>query len=108
MKKPVSKFYAQSGQFSWVLSAVDIEGAALRFAQLAFQESLIGQQAISAKISMVNEETFQRQLQLLGDKVLVSQQGFTGPQIGIFDTTAVAQRWRLQIQALEKLLRKMA
>lgn len=108
MKKPVSKFYTQSGQLSWVLTAVDVEVAALRFSQLAFQESLLGQQAISAKISMIDENIFQQQLQLLGDKILISQQGFSGPQIGVFDTTAVVQRWRLQIQSLEKLLRKMA
>lgn len=108
MKKPVSKFYIQSGQLRWVLSATDLEGAAIRFVQLAFQETLMGQKAISAKISMVDETRLQQRMELLSDKVLISQQGYKSRPIGIFDTSAVIQRWRLQIQALEKLLRKIS
>lgn len=106
MPKHESKYYVQSGSIKYVLLSPNIYKAATRFTQVLFQPTMRGQQALGPKFSLINERAFCKKVQQMGPKVFVSQSGFDGPKIGIFDTSEVVELYRKQIQALESLLRK--
>jgi len=108
MTKHESKYYVQSGSVKWVLLSPNIYKAATRFTQVIFQPTMRGQQALGPELSLINERAFCKKVQQLGPKVYVSQSGFDGRKIGIFDTSEVVELYRKRIQALESLLRKKA
>lgn len=103
----MSKYYVQSNDIRWVLLAADYEGAALRFAQLTFQHVLKGQQKVTADFSLVDEDKFSVQRSQFGEKILISESGFNGQKVGIYESSAVIDRWRKQIHSLESMIRKM-
>lgn len=108
MMQRESKFYVQSGGVKWVLLSPNIYKAATRFAQVLFQPTMRGQQTLGPKFSLINERAFCKKVQQLGKKIYISQSGFGGPKIGIFDTSEVVELYRNQIQKLESVLRKSA
>ena len=65
-----------------------------------------GTQKLGPQFSLINEKAFCRKVQQLGPKMYVSQSGFDGPKIGIFDTSEIIADYRKQVQAIETILRK--
>lgn len=107
-KQNASKYYVQSGSIKWVLLAPDIYKAATRFAKVLFKPTMSGRQKLSPQFSLINEKAFCKKVLQLGPKMLVSQSGFDGPTIGIFDTSEIIAHYRKQVQAIESILRKQS
>ena len=103
-----SKYYIQSGDFSYVLLSANLEGAALRFVQLVCQDAVKGQQPITVKLNLIDEAKLELLKSKLGEKVFVSESGFDGEKLGIYQTSEVIDRWQQQIKSVEAMLRKMA
>jgi len=108
MTQPTSKFYVQSGTFKWTLLSTTIEQAAIRFIQLALQPAMKGSQPVTADLTFIDEEIFSETAQRLGPKVLVSESGFDGTKVGMFETSEVVAVYRQQIRTLESLIRNTA
>ena len=103
-----SKFYAQSGEFRWVLLSPSLEAAALRFTQLVFKDAVRGKQTITEDLKLIIESEFEKQACKLGEKILISESGFDGEKTGIYQTSDVVKRWRKQVENVQAMLRKMA
>lgn len=103
----MNKFYAQSANHFWVLSAPDVDGAALRFAQLVLRGCVRGKQSVSPKMRLVDEDRFQKIEASFDRQVFISESGFEGERIGIFDTVEVIDLWKQQMSSLESIIRKM-
>lgn len=106
-KKPLAKFYAQSAEHRWVLLAPDVDGAALRFAQLVLRSCVRGKQSVSSKLRLIDDRQFQKTETTFDCQIFVSESGFEGERIGIYDTTEVIELWKQQMVSLESIIRKM-
>ena len=104
---PLQKFYVQSEDHCWTLLAPDVEGAALRFTQLVFRSCVRGKQSVSPTMRLVDEVQFQKIEETFGETVNVSESGFEGEHIGIFNREDVIELWKQQMQSLESIIRKM-
>lgn len=104
---PLNKFYAQSADHRWVLSAPDVDGAALRFAQLVLRGCVRGKQTVSPSMRLVDDVRFEKIESTFDRQVYISESGFDGQRIGIFDTVEVIDLWKQQMDSLESIIRKM-
>lgn len=101
------KFYVQSNDHRWVLLAPDVEAAALRFTQLVFRGCVRGKQSVSPTMRLIDEARYQKIAMTFGDTVDVSESGFQGERIGIFNCDDVIELWKQQMESLESIIRKM-
>jgi len=104
---PLSKFYVQSNDHYWVLLAPDVEGAALRFAQLVLRSCVRGKQSVSPTMRLIDEIRYQKIESTFGETVDVSETGYEGEKVGIFDSEDVIELWKQQMDSLESIIRKM-
>lgn len=104
---PLFKYYVQSADHCWVLLAPDVEGAALRFAQLVLRGCVRGKQSVSPTMRLIDEVRYQKIETTFGETVDVSESGFEGAKIGIFDSPDVIELWKQQMESLESIIRKM-
>ena len=104
---PLQKFYVQSEDHRWVLLAPDVEGAALRFTQLVFRGCVRGKQSVSPTMRLIDEARYNKIEATFGETVDVSESGFEGERIGIFNCSDVIELWKQQMQSLESMIRKM-
>ena len=103
---PWRKFYIRSGQAKWIVSAQDAETAALRFVQLALNDSVIPKpKPVNKKLELLDMPTLGRLIASLDEKILVSESGFTSCEAGIYATSFVIKRWRKRVAAVENLIR---
>ena len=106
-KSPLLKFYVQSADHRWVLLAPDFEGAALRFAQLVLRGCVRGKQTVSPTMRLIDEVRYQKIESTFGETVDVSESGFDGDKVGIFNCPDVIELWKQQMDSLESIIRKM-
>ena len=104
---PLQKYYVQSSDHRWVLLAPDVEAAALRFTQLVFRGCVRGKQSVSPTMRLIDEARYQKIATTFGETVNVSESGFQGEHIGIFDCSDVIELWKQQMESLESIIRKM-
>jgi len=104
---PLHKFYVQSEDHRWVLLAPDVEGAALRFAQLVLRGCVRGKQSVSPTMRLIDEVRYETIRTTFGQTVNVSESGFEGEHIGIFNCEDVIELWKQQMESLESIIRKM-
>lgn len=104
---PLTKFYALSAGHRWVLAAPDVDGAALRFAQLVLRSCVRGKQTVSSSMRLIDDQRFEKIEATFDRQVYISESGFEGERIGIFDTTEVIDLWKQQMNSLESIIRKM-
>jgi len=103
----MQKFYVQSEDHRWVLLAPDVEGAALRFTQLVLRGCVRGKQTVSPTMRLIDEVRFQKIEMTFGETVNVSESGFEGEKIGIYNRADVIELWKQQMDSLESIIRKM-
>ena len=103
----LQKFYVQSKDHRWVLLAPDVEGAALRFTQLVLRGCVRGKQSVSPTMRLIDEARYQKIEATFGETVDVSESGFAGERIGIFNCEDVIELWKQQMESLESIIRKM-
>lgn len=104
---PLQKFYVQSEDHRWVLLAPDVEGAALRFTQLVLRGCVRGKQSVSPTMRLIDEARCKKIEATFGETVNVSESGFEGEHIGIFNCSDVIDLWKQQMESLESMIRKM-
>ena len=104
---PLCKYYGRSAEHNYVFSAPDVDGAALRFAQLVLRSCVRGKQNVSSGIRLIDEEKFEKLAETFEENVYISESGFDGEHTGIFCSEEVLQLWKQQMESLESVIRKM-
>ena len=105
-KLPTGKFYVRSGKQRLTVLATSPEVAAQRFVHNALKTSLIsGVKPVNKDLRLLDPEEAMLLTKELDSKILVSESGFSQSEAGEFSTSLVVARWRLQIAALENMMR---
>ncbi len=97
----MAKFYVQSGNFQTTINADDSEKAALWVIHKVMEQVMpfFSAEHTSTCGSLNREQG----LMILGDHVLVSEQGFDNPNQILFDTFELQTQWQQLTVALAKL-----
>jgi len=103
---PTGKFYVRSGKLRLTLLAISAEVAAQRFVHNALKTSLIsGVKPVNKDLRLLDPKEATLLTKKMDSKILVSESGFTRSEAGEFSTSLVVAQWRLQIAALEQMIR---
>ena len=103
---PTGKFYVRSGMQRLTVLAISPEVAAERFIHNALKTSLIsGVKPLNKDLRLLDPKEAMLLTKELDSKILVSEAGFSRSEAGEFSTSSVVARWRLQIAALEQMMR---
>jgi len=105
-KLPTGKFYVRSGKLRLTVLAISPEVAAQRFVHNALKASLIsGAKPINKQLTLLDPKEAMLLTKKMDSKILVSEAGFSRSEAGVFSTSLVIAQWRLQIAALEQMIR---
>ena len=102
----MKKYYVGSGEFRWTLSAKNSDAAAFRFINLALKPAFIQGQQKVAQYQMVDWQRAQELIAQFGNRINVSEQGFSPREFDSFPTKPCLQKWQRQIQAMEQMIRQ--
>ena len=103
---PTGKFYVRSGKLRLTVLAISPEVAAQRFVHNALKTSLIpGVKPVNKDLRLLDPKEATLLTKKMDSKILVSESGFTRSEAGEFSTSLVVAQWRLQIAALEQMIR---
>lgn len=103
---PTGKFYVRSGKLRLTVLAISPEVAAQRFVHQALKDSLIsGSKPINDQLRLLDPKQAMLLTKKMDSKILVSEAGFSRSEAGELSTNLVVARWRLQIAALEQMMR---
>ena len=103
---PTGKFYVRSGKLRLTVLAISPEVAAQRFVHHALKTSLIpGAKPVNKDLRLLDPKEAMLLTKKMDSKILVSESGFSQSEAGEFSTSLVVARWRLQIAALENMMR---
>ena len=102
----MKKYYVSSGAVRWTLSSKNPDTAATRFINLALQSSFIqGRQEVS-KYRMVDWNQAQKLITQFGNRITVSEQGFSPKEFNSYPTQHCLGKWQQQIKAMEQMIRQ--
>lgn len=103
---PTGKFYVRSGKLRLTVLAISPEVAAQRFVHNALKTSLIpGVKPVNKDLRLLDPKEATLLTKEMDSKILVSESGFTRSEAGEFSTSLAVAQWRLQIAALEQMIR---
>ena len=86
--------------------AISPEVAAQRFVHNALKNSLIpGVKPVNKDLRLLDPKQATVLTKKMDSKILVSESGFSRSEAGEFSTSLVVAQWRLQIAALEQMIR---
>ena len=103
---PMKKFYVQSGNARWVLSAKSNADAAFRLVQLVMNESFVPGKQPTSSFKLVDQARAQQLVSRLTDKVSVTHNGFDSLPRLLFDTNYLLKKWQRKTSKLERLIRQ--
>ena len=102
----MKKYYVGSGAVQWTLSSKNPDAAAIRFINLALQSSFIqGRQEVS-KYQMVDWKKAKKLIARFGNRITVSEQGFSPKEFNSYPTKNCLGKWQQQIKAMEQMIRQ--
>lgn len=102
----MKKYYIGSGEFRWTLSAKNSNAAAVRFINLSLKPAFIQGQQNVLEYQMVDWLHARELITQLGERITVSEQGFSPREFDSFPTHVCLQKWQQQIQAMEQMIRQ--
>lgn len=103
----MSKFYIQSGDVSFVVSAADAEGAALWLLNRVIEQHLPVEQIEQRQIGDEMAMALLDELAGFGEEIHVSEIGFGNDEADVFDTLNLIEVWGSLIRAIDNLLEQL-
>lgn len=103
----MSKFYIQSRDVSFVVSAVDAEGAALWLLNRVIEQHLPIEQIEQRQICNEMALALLDELAGFGEEIHVSEIGFGHEEVAVFDTLNLIEVWGSLIRAIDNLLEQL-
>ena len=103
----MSKFYIQSGDVSFVVSAADAEGAALWLLNHVIEQHLPVEQIEQRQITNEMACALLDELAGFGDEIHVSEIGFGRDESAVFYTLESIEVWCSLIRAIDNLLEQL-
>ena len=102
----MKKYYVGSGAVQWTLSSKNPDTAAIRFINLALQSSFIQGRQDVANYQMVDWNQAQKLIAKFGNRITVSEQGFSPKEFNSYPTKNCLGKWQQQIKAMEQMIRQ--
>ena len=102
----MKKYYVGSGDIQWTLSSKNPDTAAIRFINLALQSSFIQGRQDVANYQMIDWEKAQKLIAMFGNRITVSEQGFSPKAFNSYPTKNCLGKWQQQIKAMEQMIRQ--
>ena len=102
----MKKYYVGSGDVQWTLTSKNPDAATIRFINLALQPSFIQGRQDVANYQMVDWKKAQQLILMFGNRITVSEQGFSPKEFNSYPTKNCLGKWQQQIKAMEQMIRQ--
>jgi|688.fasta_scaffold00106_8 hypothetical protein len=99
----MAKYYVQSGNFRSLVSADDAEKAALWIVHKVIQQVLPVDDDLELDPTQKGQAVIAHGIMVLGNQIVVSEQGYCGDDSQFFDTFDLLTHWHQLMLALDRL-----
>lgn len=103
----MAKFYVQSGEINFVVTAADAEGAALWLVHRLINTHTPADPICQTANDVVQTIVITAALERLDSQLRVSEIGFGKHEAGLFETELVVKQWMELVRAMNWLLDQM-